>query len=70
MGLDKAGAKKAVETKRKKYGIEAFAAWGKVGGSKSKPGYFGWLKKHNPKKLAELNIKAKSSRHKALTNDK
>lgn len=62
MGIDDTGVEKAIKTKRKKYGKDAFSTWGKLGAGKTRPGYFGWLKINDPKKLKEIQDKAVAKR--------
>lgn len=66
MGIDKEGAEKAIETKRNRYGKDAFSEWGKRNKGIHRLGYFGWLKLNDPEKLKQIQAKAHAVRRKPI----
>lgn len=62
----KGTGKKAADTIKLKYTPAEIAAQKAAGGKVSKPGYFGYLKKHDPAKLAKI-IAEREARRKAKT---
>lgn len=60
----KGTGRKAADTVRLKYTPEEIRQQKAAGGSKSTPGGFGYMKKHNPERFAQI-IKQREARRKA-----